>query len=323
MIVPRGLATPTALTGGTEGCLDAIAVATLNHDTIAMTCTEAGAIYFHIFNAYGTAATNSPSVIRPIDYAGYGNWEMLSSPFSAQTPNVATVGPYDQIFGGNAIKTAAHVVTVDAFSCMDSTNTVQIYKSTSTAVTIPTVANAVYILAAVILTDGTHTISPYATIAAVAADVGVNITAFRLLDYWPTNGSSNACDGMIRNGVKWFDRFADNTINSTTDPPAGITTAIDISTKLPVSMVDSVLFGAQAVTNNLFIGVSSVSGTVMATGGGDANASSGTMLEWGSHFAGFKTFVPLNGNNIYWGEAGYTNNAGTAQLAIHAVKLKR
>jgi len=323
MIIPRGWATPNALTGTTSGCLAAIATATINHESIAVTCTEDGAIYFHIFDAYGTAATNSPSVIRPNDFAGYGNWKMLSSPFSAQTPNVATVGPYGQFFGGDATKTSAHVITVDAFSCMDSTNSVQIYKSTSTPVTIPTVASTIYILAAVILNDGTHTVQPYATIAAVAADVGVNITAFRIFDYWPTNGSSNACDGITKNGVKWFDRFADNTINSLTAQPSGVTTAIDISTKCPISLCDQIMFGAQSdASGGAYAFISSVSGTIHANlRGYNISTAAGESYEWGSAVNN-GMFISINGNNIYWGYSDGSSE-GQVQLAIHAVKLKR
>jgi plastocyanin len=123
--------------------------------------------------------------------------------------------------------------------------------------------------------------------------------------------------------VKWWDRFSENTINSTTSPPANITTAISLASHIPASRVSEVLFGGVGTTNSQLVGVSGISGTCQAMFfGATTNTGSGDLYEWENNSSS-NHFIPIVDGSVYWGDGTLSNNAGTIQLAIHAVKIKR
>ena len=73
----------TALTGGAIRALDAIPVASLA-DLHRAFVVASDTIYYYEFDAAGTAAESSPSVIRPDDYTTAGNW-ILSRWYTQET----------------------------------------------------------------------------------------------------------------------------------------------------------------------------------------------------------------------------------------------
>lgn len=66
----------TCLTGGTTGCLDKIATASITNGDIAMVVTG-NIIYFYQYNSSATDATASPTFIRPTDYSSAGVWYLV------------------------------------------------------------------------------------------------------------------------------------------------------------------------------------------------------------------------------------------------------
>ncbi len=69
----------TALTGGAAGALDSLAVATLADGDIQIVRTISGTtvtVYIYVFDADGTSAESSPTVIRPDDYSTGGVWRL-------------------------------------------------------------------------------------------------------------------------------------------------------------------------------------------------------------------------------------------------------
>jgi hypothetical protein len=73
----------TALTGGAVRALDAIPTASLTDGDRAFVVAS-GTIYYYEFDATGTAAESSPSVMRPDDYSTAGNW-ILSRWYTQET----------------------------------------------------------------------------------------------------------------------------------------------------------------------------------------------------------------------------------------------
>lgn len=311
----------SSLLGETATALERISGTVLGTGDMAFV-QEGGMFYALRYNAEGTAATSSPSTIRPYDYAsvGSGNWENSISPFGSQQVNRSIVNAEDRIFGGDAT-VSGNVITVAPYSCLDSTGVVQLFSDTGGTVTLPSEVSQDYFLFMVKTTAGDHEIRAYEAFTDVDSDT--EVASSRFLDWWPTNSAGAARAGVLKGRIKWWSRFTENTINSLTDPPAGITTAINISTMVPVVLVEGVHFGGQASSAVQHVYLSAVSGTVqVGILAATTNLSSGGYQEWGSmdHQAGI--FLPIMGDNVYWGEAGYTNEAGTCQLAIHAIKWR-
>ena len=84
----------TALTGGTTGCLDAIATASISHmDRAIVTVAYSSTyhIYVFVFDATSVDAENSPYVVRPDDFSTAGTWKVLNA-FYDQSGTILTAG---------------------------------------------------------------------------------------------------------------------------------------------------------------------------------------------------------------------------------------
>jgi hypothetical protein len=163
----------TALTGGALGALDDLDItgaSTPNPENLAegdtaVVLTISGTtvkMYRYIFDASGTDATSSPSVIRPEDYASAGNWRLVRivsssfkpEPWSAEPPdtaigdtyvadgnnwNPASYGTNDHLVfctaagpGGTYVALMDMVTGASLFSSIDMTDGIIILPTTNT-----------------------------------------------------------------------------------------------------------------------------------------------------------------------------------------------
>jgi hypothetical protein len=146
------------------------------------------------------------------------------------------------------------------------------------------------------------------------------ISAYRRIDYWWNTATGVLRGGATVFGVKYWDRFADNTINAPTYPPAGITTEINLSTFIPDGFISEILYGGRSSSQNSVVALSGISGTPQTT----LTAGPGTdAIDEFSWFAGTTGWVQNVDEKLYWGDGNYNQSSITVQLAIHAVKLRR
>ena len=221
------------------------------------------------------------------------------------------------MYGLEYARTGNNQVTVQPGICMDSLNTTLLSLAAQQVVNLAATVNGLFYL--FLCNDG---------VVRSDTDVnGANLSAYKIrwIGYVPNNSSGIVKLFAFKGGLineMWFDRFAENTINSTTAPPANITTAIDISSFIPISRVGKATFGAESVTGIQYVAIGNVSGSEAATIYSQTQyKASGDIFEWGQ--LGVSVFLPLLSGNIYWGYGTYPNNSGTTQLAIHAVKIRR
>jgi hypothetical protein len=242
----------------------------------------------------------------------------LATPYNYTVPGLNLTG---NVIGFDVIRKSNTEVTISKGWTLDSTGMVPLALTADTDVTLQTGANTLSHLFVCRLLNGNITAKSYASEAAAAADTAT-INAFRWIDYWVnTGGGSIAKAGATKDGVKWWERFSENTINSSGAVPANITTAIDISSFLPVSRVSEVLIGGLAASSAQSVSIGNVAGTASDTFmTNNVTAGAGQRFEWG--YQGKAAMIQLLSSNIYWGLGGETANSN-AQLAIHAVKLRR
>lgn len=223
------------------------------------------------------------------------------------------------IRGGDMSKTGAHQITILPTSCLDSTGKVQLFYNTNSSLTIPTAANSRYhIFIVKLVADQSFDYRAYSTEAGVLSDA--EVSHWQWLDYQETNGDSEVKESVTVAGVKWFSRFTENTINSLTTVPSGITTAISLSSFLPAGKYSEILFGGQGTANGT-VAMSGVSGTIFTDlGVVNINNGAGDLFEWS--YERHPSFISIPAGNLYWGKGTY-GITGQVQFAIHAVKLRR
>ena len=218
------------------------------------------------------------------------------------------------MYGLEYARTGNNQVTVQPGICMDSLNTTLLSLAAQQVVNLAATVNGLFYL--FLCNDG---------VVRSDTDVnGANLSAYKIrwIGYVPNNSSGVVKGFAFKGGFVneiWFDKFTDNVINSQTAPPAGLSTAIDISSFIPVSRVSDISIGAQAVTTVNTVTISTISGTEQGRiTGYIANNGYGDSNEWGAA----AIFIRVFSSNIYWGFGTYTAS-GTIQFAIHAVKLRR
>jgi len=96
-LIPSGptLFTAKALTGGAAGALDSMSVSDLSDNDVAIVPVLSGTtvlVYRYIFDADGTTAESSPTVIRPDDYSSAGVWRIDILPPSMGGLGIDTSG---------------------------------------------------------------------------------------------------------------------------------------------------------------------------------------------------------------------------------------
>jgi hypothetical protein len=169
------------LTGGGVGALDAIPISSLNDGDIEFVATGT-ILYVFKFIAAATDAENSPSRIRPNDYATSGVWYLqnVSADYSQIVRN--------DIDGGD-ITTSGQVITVTPCSCWDSSRGTFLQTIVNKTWTVAATNNLEVYLFLVRLNNGTIDVKGYSTYAGAASDVGVNITHWRFISWNRNNGS--------------------------------------------------------------------------------------------------------------------------------------
>ena len=245
-------------------------------------------------------------------------WVFINSSF-----NPISVIPAGTIVEGKCLgleyaRTGANQVTVQPGICFDANNNPGLILSAAQAVTIPGTSNGVFNL--FLCNDG--------VVRQDTSVTGANLSAYARawIGYAPNTGTVLKSFHFIGGNVNeiWFDLFSENPFNSLTVPPAGISTAIDISSFMPVSRVSGILLGGQVgQVGTVFLIASGVSGVNQTsfTVAGDFSGA-GDINEWEFYANAPARFIPIFGNNIFWGRgsqaAGYASKIGP-----HVVRIRR
>lgn len=204
-VLERGVSFMSMLTGASATALEKVSVTTIQQGRVNICCSEdLSGVYFHRFEAAGTAAHNPPNVIRPFDYTvvGQGNWVIQTSPFLSQQISRAIVDAEDDIFGGDST-VAGNVVTISPYACLDSTGTVQLHSETGGDVTLPGTVSQGFHIFTVRLLAGTIELRAYPVVTDPASDAGIN--AYRRLD-WAQNDAAGVTRPYKRTGknIEWL-----------------------------------------------------------------------------------------------------------------------
>lgn len=230
------------LTGGGDN-LDGYSGAVLEEGDFCFTF-DSDIFYCHVFDADGTDAEASPTVIRPDDYATAGVWKLLGSPYGdlqTQPEIVAGLPVTGGITGGNMSKTAANTVTISATSCLDSGLTTKLYTSADATVTIPSAANTIYhIFLVKLVSGGTFEFRAYTTEAGVASDAQVD--KYRWIGFVRTNGSSNVCQFCHNGNVIRWTKGSENIVSASVTTSYG---AVTHSSYIPEDRVVEIRYGAR------------------------------------------------------------------------------
>jgi len=227
----------TALTGGAARALDSYSVANLVNGDRAMVVTG-GKFYFYVYNSTGTAAENSPLVIRPDNYSTGGNWELAGSPYGdlAIMPEIVSGLPITGGITGGDVTVSANTLTITPTTCLDSGLTTKLYTSTNATCVVPSVANTdYYVFLVKLVSGGTFEFRAYTTLAGVASDAQVD--KYRLISYCKTNGSSVVMPfRQIGDSISFYS-------SSVPTVSSGLTTGYvlySLSTIIPVSMISKI-----------------------------------------------------------------------------------
>ena len=126
------------------------------------------------------------------------NFATLVTGYNAITANVLVTG---NVWGGNwTVSGSTHVIPVLPYSTLDAaTNSIPLYSSTTTNLTLPSVASTWYCVCAVKTTGGVQQVNAYLSEAAAAADPSIN--AYRILGWWPTLSTTYAAVGTCFDGM--------------------------------------------------------------------------------------------------------------------------
>ena len=154
----------------------------------------AGLAQNYVFAVNGTAAQ--------FVYDGINNWVIAFGASSgiegATKPTVTTIVPLrGNILGGNMVRTSNSQITIDPISCMDSTDTIALYRNTSFVLNIPvSLTDHLYHIFAVRLrSDGSVIFKAYTTEAGATNDTSID--AYRWRAFWSTNPSGICYPGRL------------------------------------------------------------------------------------------------------------------------------
>ena len=255
-----------------------------------------------------------------------GNYAPKPVISAARLQPMAGVVPNCQVQGFEITNTGANQLTVTKGQCLDSTLTTAIAVTGNTVLALDTTNNKLFTIAAVILNDGTHTCKVYDSEAAMAADVGVNITHFAFIGWWQNNGSGVAKAGRLfgaGDGLAelWWAKASENAVTSKVAPPAGCSTAVSLSSWLPSSdRVVCVLPGSQSggAANYIGFGFDGTNTAIhVISHTAEVGDTENRAWSYGTDF-----WVPIINNTIYWGD-GTISNTGTADIRLHATRFRR
>jgi len=233
-----------------------------------------------------------------------------------------------EVQGFEITNTGANQLTVTTGQCLDSSLSRTIAVTGSTILTLETTHNKLVTIAAVILNNETHTCKVYDSEAAMAADVGVNITHFAYLSPWQNNGSGQvkagrsfgAGDGLAE---LWWMKASENAVISATAPPAHCGTPVSLESYLPSSdRVISILPGGRSTTTKMTcIGVDGWN-VVCGFHASASESSDNNHSAWFHTASAKPEWIPLLHNTIFWGD-GTDAGAGNVTLLLHATRFRR
>lgn len=329
----------TGPTGGTGRDLDAITVASITDGDFALVKDDAGIFRYYHFNASGTAAEYDPLVIRPDDYSSQGNWELATAPGPALViPTGARITGGISGLGLSQAADSDHDITFAVGTCADSTNSVELRLSTAMTKQIDatwaagTTAGGLFSGASltpntpyymvIIQKDSDGTIDCGFDDNIIGTNNPAGYTKFRPRGIWPVDASSNFIDATFSNETLTFKKASEVAINSTTNPPAGINTAVALTAFITeTNFTPEVMIGARAVTTNQSLGLSNDGVNVSQhIYGGYLTSGDTEIYSWGADYTKYD-FISLLSTSIYWGDAGVTNLGGTATLHLHKIKV--
>jgi len=309
----------TVLTGGGVGALDAKAISTLSQGDICFV-SNSGALFVYIFEASRTDAENSPTIIRPNDYASSGVW-VLQSP----SINTVTLGRRD-IDGGDIDFPSASFsnTTFSACSCWDSTGTVWLQ-------TVSTITGLSFGITPAFW-SGTNKIADIYLCRLVAdgsceprmyihgedsPDDDPDVDAYRWVDFALVDGSLLVCVCLFysRGGYHLFVHSDSSDISNSIGTSYA---TVDHSAFLPEENILAIEYGcrdgvtaATILASDSGTDVSFVVGTTVTT------ATNATLDAWGAaaaQKAGLKPYNP---------DRQFKSTSGTLDLLVHQVLLKR
>jgi hypothetical protein len=256
-----------------------------------------------------------------------GNYAPKPVISQARLSPMAGVVPNCQVQGFEITNTGTNQITVTKGQCLDSGLTTPIAVTGSTILTPIAGNNALSTIAAVILNDGTHTCKVYASEAAMASDVGVNITHFAYLGFWQNNGSGQAKAGRLMGtsdgqAELWWGKASENAVNSLQTVPVNCSTSIPLASYLPSSdRVAGVIMRANGATGDQTV-VYGVDGTntVLTNMSSYQNTGDTEHYTWG--YSSSPSFIPILNNTVYWGR-GSAGTGGTHKALLQAVRIRR
>ena len=329
-----------SLTSGAFG-LTAIKTSNLSDGDIAITVLDdsAATSYWHRYFASNSAASNSPTILRPADFVTSGNWVggQISAFALGTTPTNATlsggISGFDFALGTDA----SHDLDFAPGFCRDSTNGFEL-SSTATitkafdagsAWTAGT-GNAGMLDGSAMLYSAGEYIDLYALLKTSDSSVdfgglpaGGDITAnlptgydyYRWIGFARVNSSDNFCL-FIMVGDQMLFGIASESVVST-----GVTTSyavVDHSGFFPESRIAGILYGTKDATVQSTV-TASEDGTNASFGVGITQIGVGDthISAWGGITYGTPGLQPYNPDREFLG------SSGTVDLLVHSVKLKR
>lgn len=243
--------------------------------------------------------------------AGVRSWKNTTPLISTDTPI------YGDIRGGDITKTGANQLTITAISCLDSTGLVELYTSTSLTLSIPSVANTVYhIFIVKLVAGGTIEFRAYTTEAAVASDA--QVSKFRWVGFWKTNGSSNCVQGLLSGDCFAFLKASESVFvsgfSSTTFA------ALTLTSVIPVSRVTEIYLGltSSSVDDNFVsFSIDGTNTTAHTRGYSSSSLMGDTLGPWGYGTSAFALRqIPIKDGALYAKVASGSVNIGIAQVRI-------
>ncbi len=221
--------------------------------------------------------------------------------------------------------TGDNQITIGKGQCLDTTLQHHMAITGDTVLNLGTTPNRTWHLFVVhVIATDTYTVKAYYDgFLAPASDATIDW-------YCPIDFAQNGGDGKLwqfysADGVHINLKASQCAVTSKVAPPAGCSTPVSLAGYIPdVSMVSEVLMGGQAASNGQFLCVG-FDGTNVH----HAFAASITELAdnerhaWFSAAYGGPQWMPTNNGVIYWGDGTYSNASGTADLRLHAFKLRR
>lgn len=311
-------------TAHTSGTLATDVAAGYWFDSLDLTSIYADAINAAVDIAVATKAdiasptlTGTPTA--PTATAGTETTQIATTEYVIDTAErrrtaVSGLPMYGNVVGFDITKTGANELTVTKGTCLDFTGLIPLALTADTAVSIPATANTIYHLAAVrLVSDGSITVKAYTSEAAIAADGTIN--AYRWIDFWRTNGSSQCVVAISVNGLKLFGKASENVVSS------GITTSyatVTHSSFIPESRVEAIKYGARdASVNTSIIASEDGTNTSFIVGYTATTVDDTAITAWGT---GANTHAPLV---PYTSSRQFKSASGTVDLLIHIVKVRR